>query len=112
MGTSAVLATAANLDPQACFLRVVGNSMEPVLGNGWLVRADTTRLHPHPGEVVAVEVTGEGIFVGYWCSGDTPVLLKENPGVQPLDLAGKTWRIVGVVTTIVDRPIESLHRPA
>lgn len=105
MGHSLVLATADNLDPNALFVRIVGHSMEPVLSDGWLVRADSTRVHPQSGEIVAVDIEGQGGVVAYWSGGDAPALLKENPDYPPLDLTGKQWRIRGVVTTIVDAPI-------
>jgi SOS-response transcriptional repressor LexA len=111
MGTSAVLATAANLDPNALFIRVVGHSMDNVLGDGWLIRADTTRVHPQGGEIVVVEIEGQARILGYWSGGDSPALLKENSAFPAIDLAGKTWRVLGVVTTIVDRPITPRRRP-
>lgn len=89
MGYTAVLATADNLDPNALFVRIVGHSMEPHLGDGWVVRADTTRVQPQSGEVVVIDVVGEGGFIGYWSGGDAPALLKANPDYPPLDLTGK-----------------------
>lgn len=110
MGYSVVLATADNLDPNALFIRVVGHSMDDVLGDGWIVRADTTRVHPQDGEIVAVHIEGRGNVLGYWSGGDSPALLKQNPAFDPIDLAGETWQILGVVTTVVDRPITPLPR--
>ena len=80
-----------------------------MLGGGGLVRADTMREQPQGGEVVAIESEGKGRYVGDWSSGDAPVFLKANPAAIPLDLSGKEWRIVGVVTAVMHRPITPRH---
>jgi len=102
---SLVLATAANAGPHVLFVRVVGDCMEPVIGDGWLIRVDTSRVEPQPGDVVAVHIEGAGNVIGYWGGGDRAALLHENPAYRALDLWPRCFRVVGTVTAIVDRPI-------
>ena len=101
-----VLATAANRGPHVLIVRVVGHCMEPVIGDGWLVRVDTSRVEPQAGDVVAVHIEGAGGAIGYWGGGDRAVLLHENPAYGALDLWPRCFRIIGTVTAVVDRPID------
>ena len=102
---SLVLATAANAGPHVLFVRVVGDCMEPVIGDGWLIRVDISRVEPQPGDVVAVHIEGAGNVIGYWGGGDRAALLHENPAHSALDLWPRCFRVVGTVTAVVDRPI-------
>jgi len=79
--------------------------MEPVIGDGWLIRVDTSRVEPQPGDVVAVHIEGAGNVIGYWGGGDRAALMHENPAHGALDLWPRHFRIVGTVTAVVDRPI-------
>ena len=106
-----VLATAANRGPHVLIVRVVGHCMEPVLGDGWLVRVDTSRVEPQPGDIVAVHIAGAGAAIGYWGGGDRAVLLHEDPAYSALDLWPRCFRIVGTVTAVVDRPITPAPPP-
>lgn len=100
-----VLATTANRGPNVLIVRVVGHCMEPVLGDGWLVRVDTSRVEPQPGDIVAVHIAGAGGAIGYWRGGDRAALLHENPTYGPLELWPRCFRVVGTATAVVDRPI-------
>jgi hypothetical protein len=79
--------------------------MEPVVGDGWLVRVDTSRVDPQAGDVVAVHIEGEGAAIGYWGGGERATLMHENPAYGTVDLWPRCFRIVGTVTAVVDRPI-------
>ena len=79
--------------------------MQPVIGDGWLIRVDTSRVEPQPGDVVAVYIEGAGNVIGYWSGGGRAALLHENPAHAALDLWPRCFRVVGTVTAIVDRPI-------
>jgi len=108
---SLVLATAANAGPHVLFVRVVGDCMEPVIGDGWLIRVDTSRVEPQPGDVVAVHIEGAGNVIGYWGGGDRAALLHENPAHSALDLWLRCFRVIGTVTAVVDRPIAPAPPP-
>jgi SOS-response transcriptional repressor LexA len=79
--------------------------MEPVLGDGWLLRVDTSRIDPQAGDIVAVQINGGGGYLGYWAGGDRAALLHEDPAYPPLELWPRCYRVVGTVTAVVDRPI-------
>lgn len=100
-----VLATAANAGPDVLIVRVVGHCMEPVLGDGWLIRVITSRVDPQPGEVVAVHIEGEGACIGYWGGGARAELQHENPAYPAIALWPRCFRVIGTVTAVVDRPI-------
>lgn len=106
-----VLATAENTGPDVLIVRVVGHCMEPVIGDGWLVRVITSRVDPQPGDVVAVHIEGDGYCIGYWGAGDHAELQHQNPAYPAVALWPRCFRIVGTVTAVVDRPIEPAPQP-
>jgi hypothetical protein len=111
VAVSLVLATAANAGPHVVFVRVVGDCMEPVVGDGWLIRVDTSRVEPQPGVVVAVHIEGAGNVIGYWGGGERAALLHENPAHGALDLWPRRFGVIGTVTAVVDRPITPAPPP-
>jgi hypothetical protein len=40
------------------FVRVVGDCMEPVIGDSWAVHGDTSRVEQQPSDVAAVHIEG------------------------------------------------------
>jgi SOS-response transcriptional repressor LexA len=86
-------------------VRVVGDSMAPVLRNGWKVLVDTTQTTPAPGTMVTVYIRDEGSVLGYWEPRDDGfVLRKANPHFNPVAVpeGSLLW---GTVTTIVEAPV-------
>lgn len=106
-----VLAIGANRGPDVLIVRVVGHCMEPVIGDGWLVRVITSRVDPQPGDVVAVHIEGDGYCIGYWGGGQRAELQHENPAYPSIALWPRCFRVVGTVTAVVDRPIAPAPPP-
>lgn len=109
----AIMDCPENRAPEAEISRIVGDSMFPVLENGWHVRVDTNLTTPHDGEIVVVHFEGEGRIVGYWNGGKNPILGKANPAYESVDVHGKAkpWRIVGTVTHIVWAAVRRRRSP-
>jgi SOS-response transcriptional repressor LexA len=108
-----VLDIPENRSPTAWFSTIIGDSMRPILEPGWAVRVETVRT-PEDGDIVVVLIAGKGRFVGYWQGGERPLLRKENPAYEPMDLnaSGRTWSIQGVVEAIIWAPIHPRENPA
>lgn len=89
-------------------IRVIGQSMTPLLRDGDKVTFDIRQVTPQEGDVVAVYDSIRGGIVGYWRSeadGDY-WLDKENEAFDSERLeAGGSWKIWGTVTRIVDTPV-------
>lgn len=88
-------------------IRVVGESMAPVLRNGWKVTVDTWGRSPSNGDIVACYLRHEGSTLGVWeKTADGLLLRKENPDYEPVELgdAGE-WLLLGCVKNIVDAPV-------
>ncbi|HJQ37483.1 MAG TPA: S24 family peptidase [Thermoanaerobaculia bacterium] len=88
-------------------IRVIGESMTPVLRSGDKIVVDTRRTTPQEGEVVAVYDHTLGGILGYWTRSARGFRIeKDNRSAQPIDLdpAG-SWTLWGTATRIVDTPI-------
>lgn len=88
-------------------IRVIGESMAPVLRHDDKIIIDTRRTTPRDGEIVAVYHHRDGGILGYWNRNDDAAQLdKENPGFPPIRLeAAGGWTLWGTATRIVDTPI-------
>jgi Peptidase S24-like len=89
-------------------IRVIGESMAPVLRNNDKITIDTRKTSPRNGEVVAVYHHLKGGILGYWRRDGSRVLLeKANPASSNVSLdAEGGWTLWGTATRIVDTPIE------
>jgi len=89
-------------------IRVIGQSMSPVLHDGDKVTFDIRLRQPRDGDVVAVYDSVRGGMVGYWRRGENGEgwLDKENPAfdAERLDADG-SWTVWGTVTRVVDTPV-------
>lgn len=94
-------------DPRFSVIRVLGDSMEPELRDGWKVLVDTERTTPELHALVAVYVPGVGAFLGRWeRDGETILLRRSNPAAPPVVLdTQQEWMVWGPVTTIVEAPV-------
>jgi hypothetical protein len=96
-------------------IRVIGESMSPVLHDGDKVTFDIRLRQPRDGDVVAVYDNLRGGMVGYWRRGKDGEcwLDKENKAFdsERLDADG-SWMVWGTVTRVVDTPVHprKLHR--
>ncbi|HEX8407661.1 MAG TPA: S24 family peptidase [Thermoanaerobaculia bacterium] len=109
LGTTAVLHSVADYwDGHLQVIRVLGDSMSPVLQNGWKVLVDTHATTPVEGTLVAVYLMYEGGVLGRWHNTpDGPFLRKSNPHYPPVRMPAQPdeWKIWGTVTRVVDAPI-------
>jgi len=89
-------------------IRVIGDSMTPILRNGDKVVIDTRLINPRDGDLVAVYHHIDGGILGYWCRDkDGKVRLDKANDSFPsisLDSTGG-WTLWGTATRIVDTPI-------
>jgi hypothetical protein len=94
-------------------IRVVGESMAPILRDGDKVVFDTRLTSPRNDDVVAVYHHRDGGILGYWYRDDQEQfwLEKENEAFHRirLDPAGG-WTVFGTVTRLVERQIERRSR--
>jgi hypothetical protein len=89
-------------------IKVIGNSMAPVLRDGDKVIIDIRRVKPRDGEVVAVYHHTAGGILGYWRVGKQGEfwLDKANEEFHSVRLdASRDWTLWGTATRIVDAPI-------
>lgn len=88
-------------------IRVVGESMSPLLRNGWKVTIDTWGRDPVTGDIVACYLKHEGSVLGIWqTTPDGLWLHKENPDYQPVKLGDPgDWLLLGCLKNIVDAPV-------
>lgn len=95
-------------DSRLQVLRVIGDSMEPELRNGWKVLVDTEQIKPVNGALVAVYIKYQGGILGRWSiEGDQPVLVKTNSAFPKVYLGPPDdWTLWGTVTQIVEAPVE------
>lgn len=95
-------------DTRYLVVRIIGDSMDPELQNGWKVLVDTERTNPSEGALVAVYIKDEGGILGRWHVEDgRPVLRKTNPEYSKIRLGQpEEWTVWGTVTTIVEAPVE------
>ena len=93
-------------DPRFRIVRVLGDSMEPELRDGWKVVVDTEQTTPELHALVAVYIPGHGAFLGRWeHEGETILLRRSNPAAPSVVLENqKDWVVWGTVTTIVEAP--------
>jgi hypothetical protein len=94
-------------DPRFLVVRVLGDSMEPELRDGWKVLVDTEQTTPELHALVAVYIRGHGGFLGRWeRESETILLRRSNPAAPPIVLENQEeWMVWGTVTTIVEAPI-------
>jgi hypothetical protein len=99
-------------DPRFQVVRVLGDSMEPELRDGWKVLVDTEQTTPQLHALVAVYIRDQGGFFGRWeRDGETIRLRRANPAASPVILTPEEdWTVWGTVTTIVEAPIETRER--
>jgi transcriptional regulator with XRE-family HTH domain len=97
-------------DDRTKVVKVFGDSMHPVLRNGWKVLLDPARSLFRPGKIVVVYVKDEGITLGLLANeGERYWIQKRNPnygGPTEIHLRTGEWYPVGTVTTIVEAPVE------
>ena len=89
-------------------IKVLGNSMFPVLRDGDKVIIDIRRTSPREGEVVAVYHHLDGGILGYWRVEKRGQfwLDKANDAFDSIHLdASGGWTLWGTATRIVDTPI-------
>lgn len=89
-------------------IRVIGNSMSPVLRDGDKVAIDIRRTQPKDGDVVAVYRHSEGGTLGYWRKGKGGDfwLDKANDEFPSIRLdASSDWTLWGTATRVVDTPV-------
>jgi transcriptional regulator with XRE-family HTH domain len=97
-------------DGRTKVVKVFGDSMHPVLRNGWKVLLDPSRTLFQPGKIVVVYIRDEGTTMGVLAqSGERWWIQKRNPdygGPVEIHLRSGEWYPVGTVTTIVEAPVE------
>ncbi len=88
-------------------IRVVGESMSPLLRNGWKVTIDTWGRDPAAGDIVACYLKHEGSVLGIWQPSPEGLWLhKENPDYEPVQLGDPgDWLLLGCLKNIVDAPV-------
>jgi hypothetical protein len=90
-------------------IRVIGESMMPMIRNDDKVIVDTRLTTPRDGQVVAVYHNIDGGILGYWHRaerGKPPRLEKANEAFKTIRLdPGGGWTLWGTATRIVDTPI-------
>ncbi|HET8797236.1 MAG TPA: S24 family peptidase [Thermoanaerobaculia bacterium] len=89
-------------------IKVIGDSMLPVLHDGDKVIVDIRRTAPRDGEVVAVYHHTDGGSLGYWRSGENGEfwLDKANAAFNSIRLdISRDWTLWGTATRIVDTPV-------
>ncbi|HUP61627.1 MAG TPA: S24 family peptidase [Thermoanaerobaculia bacterium] len=90
-------------------IKVIGDSMAPVLRDGNKVAIDIRRTSPREGEVVAVYHHMAGGILGYWRVGNHGGefwLDKANDAFNSVRLdAIRDWTLWGTATRIVDAPV-------
>jgi hypothetical protein len=89
-------------------IKVIGDSMLPLLRDGDKVIVDIRRTSPREGEVVAVYHHTDGGILGYWRAGKEGEfwLDKENDAFQSIRLdTTRDWTLWGTATRIVDTPV-------
>jgi transcriptional regulator with XRE-family HTH domain len=99
-------------DDRVRVIKIYGNSMHPVLRNGWKVRIDPARSLFRPGKaIVMVYIKDEGSTIGLLAEDGKGGLkiVKRNPdygGPVEIPLRAGEWYPVGTVTTIVEAPVD------
>lgn len=89
-------------------IKVIGDSMAPVLRNDDKVTVDTRLTSPREGDVVAVYHHTDGGILGYWRRGEQGEfwLDKVNEDFPSIRLdASRDWTLWGTATRIVDTPV-------
>ena len=97
-------------DDRVKVVKVFGDSMYPVLRNGWKVLLDPARSLFQPGKIVMVYLRDEGTTIGLLAKqGESFKIVKRNPnygGPVEIPLTAGEWYPIGTVTTIVEAPVE------
>jgi transcriptional regulator with XRE-family HTH domain len=97
-------------DDRVKVVKVFGDSMYPVLRNGWKVLLDPAKHLFQPGKIVIVYLREEGTTIGLLAKdGDAFKIVKRNQnygGPVEIPLRAGEWYPVGTVTTIVEAPVE------
>jgi transcriptional regulator with XRE-family HTH domain len=97
-------------DDRVKVVKIFGDSMHPVLRNGWKVLLDPARSLFSPGKIVMVYLKDEGTTVGLLAKhGDAFKIVKRNPnygGPVEIPLKSGEWYPIGTITTIVEAPVE------
>ncbi|HEY2091071.1 MAG TPA: S24/S26 family peptidase [Thermoanaerobaculia bacterium] len=94
-------------------IRVIGDSMSPVLHGDDKVTFDTRLVSPKEGDVVVVYDAVRGGMIGYWRrDGATAWLDKANGAFSSERLdTSDAWKLWGTITRIVDTPVSPRRRP-
>jgi hypothetical protein len=93
-------------------IRVVGDSMSPLLLSGDRVLIDRSLISPREGDVVAVFSTSFGRVIGYWHRSDEQCSLKKE-NADPIPLGSREdWTVLGTITSFVDAPLRPKDRLA
>jgi hypothetical protein len=107
---SGVIASPSDWCPNPGFtscLRVAGNSMEPLIGDGYIIVVDTSQVEHDKldGEVVVAWEKTHGLVLGRFAVGvDQESLVSTNPEYAALvTRKEKPWRIIGKVLWWVGR---------
>jgi len=85
---------------------VSGNSMAPLIHDGYIVIVDTSQSDPGNlvGHIVAAWHSERGVIVSrLQCFGGTHVLIPENRAYEAVPLSAVTWRILGKVLWWIGR---------
>lgn len=97
-------------DERVKVVKILGDSMHPVLRNGWKVLIDPSRALFQPGKIVMVYLRDEGTTIGVLAERDGGyVIVKRNRsygGPVEIRLDTDGWFPIGTVTTIVEAPVE------
>jgi len=91
-------------------IKIVGDSMYPLLRDGYLVLIDRRPGNIRNGDVVVSVHKGENTIKRYYREGRQITLRAENYNVPPVvivdDEEDSTFQIFGKATTIVEAKIE------
>jgi transcriptional regulator with XRE-family HTH domain len=94
-------------DTRVKVVKILGDSMHPVLRNGWKVLLDPARNLFKPGQIVMVYIKDEGTSIGLLSrEGERFILVKRNPEYSAIELRPGEWYPIGTITTIVEAPVE------
>lgn len=94
-------------DDRVHVIKIIDDSMFPVLRNGWKVLLDPSRKLFQPGRIVMVYLKDEGSTIGMLASeGERLYIKKRNPEYADIQLPAGEWYPVGTITTIVEAPVE------
>lgn len=96
-------------DDRIKVIKIFGDSMHPILRNGWKVLMDPARGLFKPGRIVVVYIKDEGQTMGLLSENENGggwYLKKRNSEYPDIPLKHGEWYPVGTITTIVEAPVE------